>query len=210
MVHTFSLYYFHESLNDFLGGYTMDSLVETLAEIKMATDDGMEADSPELQKQFKDAMARVKADTVEEEMLAQLDSDTYSGWTAMMFACTLLQGGWMTRMLNAAKKAESHCPELRKRMLALRNSNRENALMILIEAEQVRSQEIADDEGSDEPVLLTKRIQQLVTHGAVPSDARGGPSAKSYAIQLGETTLWDKIDCRPKKTLTKKVRSPAK
>lgn len=188
----------------------MDSLVQTLAEIKMATDDGMEADSPELQQQFKDAMARVNADTVEEEMLAQLDSDMYPGWTAVMFACTLLQGTWLTRILNAAKKAEARCPELRKRMLALRNSNRENALMILIEAEQVRAQEIADDEGSDEPVMLTRRIQQLVTHGAVPSDARGGISAKTYATQLGETTLWDKIDCRTTKKMTKKVRSPAK
>ena len=116
----------------------------------------------------------------------------------MMFACTLLQDTWMKRMIAMAKRVEKEVPDFRKRMMALRNESQENALMLLLEAEQVRAEETAPDLEMIEMIEINPtRVQLLVKNKARPSDGRGGPSAKSYATDLGISSVWDHIaECK--------------
>jgi|LauGreDrversion4_2_1035121.scaffolds.fasta_scaffold00962_6 hypothetical protein len=182
----------------------MESLANTLAELKMRVDDGVNVSCESVQEKFNDAMARVTQ--VEEELLEQLDSDMYPGWTPIMFACTLLQDGWITRILTMAEHAEAECPNLRKRMLALRNEDGHNALILLFEAEQVEAQTIADEEDTDVKIDKTK-LRKLVMNGASPTDGEGGPSAKMFAAELGEPNVFKGMKCSSPKSRTKKKRS---
>ena len=180
------------------------SLAETLARIKMEVDEGVDVTSPELNERFKEVLSQVKelpSDRIVQILSEQLDSEMYPGWTAIMFACSLLKSSWINSILKLAKQVEEEELHVRKNMLALRNYSRETALMILIEAEHVRAEEGMEEEAEERDVELNlKHIQKLVDNGANPNDAHGGPSAKTYALELGVSNIWDNLKHSKPKT----------
>jgi len=130
------------------------------------------------------------------ESLSAKDTEEGNENTPLMYAAIFLRTEWIQTILELGLRVEQNSPagplrQFRRTMLAERNANGENALVLLVEAEMI------DVETENIPM---DRIHLMIQHGAVPNDDVGGQSAQQFAEENGLQMAWSTGHLkRPKK-----------
>jgi len=176
--------------------YFMNRLVNLLGTIYM---DGYDPNRP--YPHVMEELTRLQNATpqVISQVLMAKDIEEGNENTPLMYAAIFLRTEWIERILELALRVEQNSPagplrQFRRTMLAERNANGENALVLLVEAEMIDVEETGENMPMD-------RIHLMVHHGAVPNDDVGGQSAQQFAEENGLHVVWGAVGHlkRPKK-----------
>jgi hypothetical protein len=130
-------------------------------------------------------LARLEQASPEEILEALSARDTEGGTenTPLMYACIFLRTEWIELILELASRVEPNHAFCRT-LFSHRNANRENALVLLVEAEIIDVEETGENMPMD-------RIRLMIQHGANPNDDVGGPSAHQFAEENGPPIRWN-------------------